>query len=433
MQQQVINVDALVSGRTGARRPERLHVLRRLSQLAFLLLLIFAPILGLFRIDILTGAFVIGDYQIWFSDSAIVIGLWFFAASVLVLTYSLFGAVFCGWICPQGFLAELGAELMHRLLGRKAGLSVDGQSVQVAARKRGTWNWIWLCVAFLAGGMLFAMLPLLYFYPPRAVWHFVTFQPDAGMPVSIYWIYFVFVVVMVIDIAFIRHLMCRYFCIYRVWQHSFKTSQTMRIGYDEGRADECVKCGYCARACAVELDPKHTEVYSGCTACGECIVACDRLHEGKGTDGLLSFVFPGKGDSPSHMTGIMGRFRGVLPFMAAGAVLLAFGVAHYSPYHVSVGNIGARHTGMNDYVVHIANKRYRPADLRIALRGLEAGQYILQRRLVHFDYAGMTNVPLHLNADNIPHGLHRFVVRVASNDGWTQGFPIQYYDVGDAK
>ncbi len=431
MRQQVMNIDSPVDRQAGRRRPERLHMLRRFTQLAFLLLLILAPIMGLFRIDILTGAFVIGGYQVWFSDFAIVIGLWFFAASVLVLTYSWFGAVFCGWMCPQGLLSELGTGLMHRLLGRKAGLSVDGRPVQVAARKQGASNWIRLCIVFLAGGMLFAMVPLLYFYPPRAVWHFVTFRHDAGMPVSIYWIYFVFVVVMLIDIVFIRHLMCRYFCIYRVWQHSFKTSRTMRIGYDRTRADECVKCGYCAAACAVELDPRHTEVYSGCTACGECIVACERLHEDRDSGGLLSYIFPGKDESPSHMAGMAGRLKGVLPFMAAGAVLLVFGVAYYSPYHISVGNIGARHTGMDAYVVHVANKRYRPATLHIAVRGLAVKQYNLQRNAVHFDSAGMTNVSLYLHADAIGHGLHRFVVRIMSDDGWKQDFPVQYYSVGD--
>ncbi len=428
MQQKTWEVDTFPSRQEGWPRWRRLHRTRRLVQTAFLALLVLAPILGWFRIDILTGAFVIGEHQIWFSDSAIVLGLWFFLASLLVLTYSWLGAVFCGWACPQGFLSELGSAWMHRLLGRGAQLSVDGESIRVARRKGRMSDWLLLSAAYVLVSMLFALVPLLYFYPPSAVWHFVTFQRDAAIPLSIYWIYFVLFVVMMIDIAFIRHLMCRYFCIYRVWQHSFKTSQTMRIGFDATRADECVKCGYCAKACVVDLDPRHTEVYSGCTACGECIVACDRLHEGKKSGGLLAFVFPEKSEVPSHMTAMLGRSKGVLPFMAAGALLLAFGIVHYSPYHLSVGNIGARHTGMNTYVVHLANKRYRPASLSLSILGLEHRQYELQHQKVHFRTAGMTNVVLRLHAHAIRHGLRRFVVRVTSADGWVREFPVQYYN-----
>ncbi|MDQ6960009.1 MAG: 4Fe-4S binding protein [Mariprofundaceae bacterium] len=413
------------------KRSQYLHILRRASQLAFMALIILAPVLGLFRIDILAGAFVIGSYQVWFADFAIVFGAWFLMAGVLVLSYSWLGAVFCGWACPQGLLSELGSGWMHRLLGRRAGLSVDGSGVAVALRKKKWVNWALLGLAFVAASMLFALIPILYFYPPLTVWHFLTLQSDAAMPLSMYWIYFVFCVVMLLDIGFIRHIMCQNFCVYRIWQHSFKTSETMRIGYDAVRSDECVKCEYCASACAVDLDPKHTEVYSGCTACGECIVACDRLHEGKGKAGLLSFVFPSRQESPEHMASMSGRFRGVLPFLLVGALLLVFGIKTYSPYEVSVGNIGARNTGLNDYVVHLSNKRYRASGVSITVKGLKADQYHLDKASVHFNSAGMVNIGLHLNAKVIRHGMHRFIVHLESNDGWHEDFPVQYYRVGD--
>jgi len=414
-------------------RSTYLHLLRRTSQFGFLLLLILAPVLGLFRIDILTGAFVIGQYQIWFADFAIIFGAWFLIAGLLVLSYSWLGSVFCGWACPQGLLSELGTGWMRRLLGRKAELSIDGAGVEVARRKQKRGNWLLLGAAFVAAAMLFALIPVLYFYPPLTVWHFVTFQRDAGMPLSMYWIYFVCCVVMLLDIAFIRHLMCQNFCVYRIWQHSFKTKETMRIGYDALRSDECVKCGYCASACAVDLDPKHTEVYSGCTACGECIVACDRLHAGRGEAGLLSFMFPAAEKEPQQMTSMAGRFRGVLPFLIAGALLLTFGIHTYRPYEVSVGNMGARNTGMSDYVVHLSNKRYRATDVHITVKGLTPHQFSLQQATVHFDSAGMVNVALHLNEAAITHGMHRFVVHLESGDGWREDFPVQYYRVGDMK
>jgi len=432
MQQEAIDTPPYISEQKGSRKPSRLHLWRRVTQITFLLALVFVPMFGLFRVDVATGAFVIGNYQIWFSDFPILIGFWVFVASALVLTYSYFGAVFCGWLCPQGFLSELGTTLMRRLLGRSADLGVDGSAVKVAVRKKGIGNWIKLGAAFLGGTMLMALIPLLYFYPAKAVWHFVTFTHDPRMPLSIYWIYFVFVVVLLIDAALIRHLMCRYFCIYRIWQHSFKTAQTLRIGYDANRSDECVKCGYCLSACAVDLDPRDTELYSGCTACGECIVACDKLHERKEGEGLLSFVFPPRKTKSSNMATIFGRLGGVLPGMAVGAIMFGYGVATYQPYHFSVGNIGGLGTNLNTYVVHVANKRYQPAELHIAVRGLTKGQYTLEKYAVHFDSAGIEDVKLHINWHSIVHGLHRFSVRVWSSDGWSKIFPVDYWDVGDS-
>jgi polyferredoxin len=154
MRQEAIDTSPYLSDQKRPRNASaRLHLWRRMSQATFLALLVFVPMFGLFRIDVATGAFVIGSYQVWFSDFPIVIGLWVFMASALVLTYSYFGAVFCGWLCPQGFLSELGTNLMRRLLGRRADLGVDGAAVKVAERKKGVGNWIKLGFYFLAGSI----------------------------------------------------------------------------------------------------------------------------------------------------------------------------------------------------------------------------------------------------------------------------------------
>ncbi|MDX8402256.1 MAG: 4Fe-4S binding protein, partial [Mariprofundaceae bacterium] len=99
---------------------DKLHAWRRASQYLTLLILILIPVSGLFRIDPVAGAFVLLDRQVWFSDIMIVMGFWIFVASLLVMMYSLVGAVFRGWMLPQNTVSEGANELTRRLLGRRA-------------------------------------------------------------------------------------------------------------------------------------------------------------------------------------------------------------------------------------------------------------------------------------------------------------------------
>jgi len=187
---------------------KHLHQWRRLSQYLTLLLFIVIPVSGLFRIDPVAGAFVLLDRQVWFSDIFIVMGFWIFIASLLVMMYSLVGAVFCGWMCPQNTVSEWANELTRRLLGRRAKvMDVSGERMQVAERRRSLLNKGILGIALLLASMFYALIPLLYFYPPQAIWSFMTFQEDVRLAGSLHWIYFVCVAVMLLDIAVIRHLM----------------------------------------------------------------------------------------------------------------------------------------------------------------------------------------------------------------------------------
>jgi polyferredoxin len=210
-------------------------------------------------------------------------------ACAMVMLYSTAGTVFCGWVCPQNTLAEWANNLTHKLLGKRANVSLEGDSPIVALAKNKLTNWLLLGSAFLAAAMFFALIPLFYFYPPDQVWSFVTFRSDARLASSLHYIYSICVLIIFLDIAVIRHFWCRFSCIYRVWQHSFKTKQTLHVAYDRSRADECARCNYCVSACFIDLDPRQTAVYDSCINCGECIDACDRLHAKQAIPGLLRF------------------------------------------------------------------------------------------------------------------------------------------------
>ena len=152
--------------------------------------------------------------------------------------YSTAGMVFCGWACPQNTMSEWANNLTHKLLGKHAEVSLTGEAIRVAGAKNKALNWFLLGISFLGAAMFFALIPLFYFYQPSVVWSFITFQEDARLASSLHWIYAVCVVIIFIDIAMIRHFWCRYACIYRVWMHSFKTRQTLRVAYDASRKEQ---------------------------------------------------------------------------------------------------------------------------------------------------------------------------------------------------
>ncbi len=413
-----------------------LHPLRRFSQIFTLLLLVAIPASGLFRIDPAAGGILMLDYLVWFSDIFLVLGFWIFIASVLIMMYSLVGAVFCGWMCPQNTVSEWANQLTEKLLGRRARMmNVDGEKMQVAVRRRSLLNYVVLGTLLLLAAMVYALIPMFYFYPPEAIWSFVSFQYNAELAGSLHWIYFVCVAVMLINIAVIRHLMCKYMCIYRVWQHSFKTRDTLHISYDASRSDHCAHCHYCVDACFLDLDPRQPEVFDSCVNCGECVVACDELHVRSKKlqgPGLLRLAIGDerKGAYRGTLGSFFGRAKAATIATVVGAMMFVFGIMNYEPAGFSVYRSDTWQGGrVLDYTINVAYKVNRPEDMTIRVQGLDEDLYTLEKQKIHFERAGRQDIALHLR-HNLPKGLYRFTIIVESDGGWSNTFELRHYADG---
>ncbi|ADE12868.1 4Fe-4S binding protein [Sideroxydans lithotrophicus] len=405
---------------------------RRALQIVILILLVLIPVSGLFRIDPENGALVVLGWQIWFADFFLVTGLWIMIATSLVALYSIAGTVFCGWACPQNSLAEWANYMTHKLLGKRAEVSLTGEAPKVAAAKNKALNWTMLGLSFLVAAMFFALLPLLYFYPPDVVWSFLSFKDDTRLAGSLYWIYFVWVLIILLDIAVLRHFWCRFACVYKVWQHSFKTKETLHVLYDSSRADECEKCNYCVTTCFIELDPRKTEMYDSCINCGDCIDACNTLHAKKGGVGLLKFELGQRTNGKirrlrDNSMLLLSRFRWIIPFAILGMAMFAWGVWSYQPYHISVGFSEAKHSqSERDYRIEISSKRYRPTELDVAVEGLPQDDFTLSGRKVNMESVGRTSIFLSVSP-KLQRGLYPLAVVVHSSDGWTGRFKFQHF------
>jgi polyferredoxin len=412
----------------------RYHVRRRVIQAVALALVILIPTSGLFRIDPIAGALVFLDRQVWFADFFLVFGLWILIATAMVFLYSTAGTVFCGWVCPQNTTAEWANWVTRKFLGKRAEVSLDGAPVKVTASKDRLRNWILLGLCFLAASMAVALIPMLYFYPASAIWSFVTLRPDRALAGSLYWIYSVFVLIVLLDVTMLRHFWCRFICVYRVWQHSFKTRQTLHVEFDASRSADCAGCNYCVTQCFIDLDPRGTDVFDSCINCGECIDACHRMHRKDATPGLLRFAFgeraPAAGGRRlrNNEYSLLGRSRWALPFGALGLAMFAWGVWSYEPYHLSVDHGAALVAGrsVTQYQIAIANKQYRPATLQVRVSGLDPRDYTLSADSVTL--AGVEHRTLSLSLSPLlPHGLHPVSIDVRALDGWSGHFEIQHF------
>lgn len=410
-----------------------LHPARRSFQVLTLLLLVLIPASGLFRIDPAAGAIVMLDYQVWFSDIFIVMGFWVFIASLLILMYSLVGSVFCGWMCPQNTASEWANLLTEKLLGRRANMmDVSGQKMKVAARRKSWINYVVLGLLLLVASMLYALIPLFYFYPPEQIWSFVTFQYDPSLANGLHWIYMICVFVMLVDIGAIRHLMCKYMCIYRVWQHSFKTRDTLHISYDKSRSDHCKNCRYCVDSCFLDIDPRKPEIFDSCVNCGACVVACDQLHakskklEGSG---LLSLTLGDewKGKYRGMLGSFFNRARTATIATVIGAGMFVYGVATFEPASFSVYRADTNQGNqIQDYRINLAYKVNQPEKMTISIDGIDPATYQLEKNQVQFNHAGRQDVSLRFY-DNLPDGLYRFRVSVASEGGWSRSFQVVHF------
>jgi len=413
---------------------QSVHHWRRLSQWLVVTALVLIPITGVFRIDTMAGAFHMLDYQISFSDIAIVMGFWVMVATGLIFLYSWAGSVFCGWICPQNTISEWANALTAKLLGRRALImDVTGIQMQVARRKDNMLNKVVLFGSFLLISMLFALVPLLYFFEPSVIWSFISMHP-VPLAKDLLWIYLVCVVMVLIDVAVMRHLVCKYMCIYRVWQHSFKTQDTLHIAYDTTHSDDCEHCNYCVDSCFLDIDPRQAQVFDSCINCGDCVAACDDLHSKskKMTNmGLLSFKFGADGHKTNGLGSLLGRGRAAMVGTLLGLLVFVVGVMNYQPYTLVVDRAELlSNTTEYDYRVNVTHKRYQHAVVHFKVEGLKSNQYTLDADHVTFESAGRQDVLLHFSP-KLKQGLHRVTVRASTNDGWHQSFPLIYYAKGD--
>jgi polyferredoxin len=172
------------------------------------------------------------------------------------LTALIFGAAFCGWICPFGSFQELLARMGRRIGGKKFNTLVPKRLDKLLRYLRyAVLVWV-LYVTTISGKLIFAD-----YDPYYALFNF--WSGDVALSALI-----ILGLVMVLSL-FIERPFCKYACPYGALLGIFNLFRFFGI---RRKADTCISCGACDRACPMNIEVSTAYIVRGhqCIGCMKC-------------------------------------------------------------------------------------------------------------------------------------------------------------------
>ena len=210
----------------------------------------------------------------------------------LFVTTSLWGRLWCGFVCPQSVFMEGVVRRIERW--------IEGPKAKRLKRAQNPWAFdnVWRKVlkhaALWTVATFFVHVFLSYFIPVREI---LADRPWEH-PVALFWTLF-WAGLLYFDFAWFREQTCIVICPYGRLQSALIDPDTVIIGYDEKRGEprhkgvaeggDCVDCFRCVEVCPTGIDIR-AGLQMECIACANCIDACDTVMEKIGKPkGLVRF------------------------------------------------------------------------------------------------------------------------------------------------
>lgn len=173
---------------------------------------------------------------------------------LLFITFvtSVFGRVWCGWLCPQTVLLDLSGSVAGKF----------GRKHRKTAQQ----------LLLLPFSALVSLTMIWYFVPPGQVFR------ELFVSTTITAFFIVLWLLVYLELAFLGRKFCTSVCPYSMLQNVLFDKDTVIVEYDRSRDDTCMKCDECVKACPVGIDIKKG-LSTSCIACAECIDACRVISE----------------------------------------------------------------------------------------------------------------------------------------------------------
>lgn len=348
-------------------------------------------------LDIMEQRFRIYGLTLWPQDFTVVAWFAIVAAVALFFVTTIFGRVWCGFMCPQTTWTFIFMWFEKTFEGpRNKRIKLDERKMDFDKLWRKTGKQVsWVLVALLT-----SMTFVGYFTDIREL--FVNFFTlDAGFWATFSVLFFTFCTYG--NAGYMREIMCTHMCPYARFQSAMFDKDTYTVSYDVERGEprgprsrkvdpeekglgHCIDCYMCVQVCPTGIDIRNGLQYE-CIDCGACIDACndvmDKMNYPRGlirftTERNLAAKEKKQKTNPWRMKSI-GYF---IMLLAVSAVLI-WDVATRIPLEVDVlrdrnqlyrENIEGQIE--NVFTLKLVNKSQQDQTYRIEVKGFEEFELI---------------------------------------------------------
>jgi ferredoxin-type protein NapH len=257
--------------------------LRRVTQVAVISGLFAIPVLGLLQVGGPSGtlcavgwgpmalACPLGAAGTMLAQRSFDAGLALSALPWIVIA-AVMGRVFCGWVCPQGTLSELGDRFQQGLQR----ITRIRRPTRLRLPKS-----MWPAVSVLVVGLVLSFIigvPVICYICPIGLLARAalsgTWVGQVGGELAIV------AVILVAEVFVARRGWCRYLCPLGALYALLASRFSPKVVRD---AVACEGCGSCVKVCTMGNSPIRDKVGLSCTQCTDCVTSCpeDALRIGR--------------------------------------------------------------------------------------------------------------------------------------------------------
>ena len=252
-------------------------------------------------LDIAEQRFRIFGLTLWPQDFTILAWTFIVSAFALFFVTTLYGRVWCGFMCPQTTWTFMFMWFEKKFEGsRNQRMSLDKRPWDFDKLWRKTGKQIsWVLLSLLT-----ALTFVGYFTDVRALFvDFWTFNAGFWAAFSVW--FFAFCTYG--NAGYMREIMCTHMCPYARFQSAMFDKDTVTVSYDTKRGEprggrsrkkdpkelglgDCIDCYMCVQVCPTGIDIRNGLQYE-CINCGACVDACnDVMDKMNYPRGLIRFT-----------------------------------------------------------------------------------------------------------------------------------------------
>jgi len=352
----------------------------------------------LFLFDVIERKFIIAGLPFFPQDFYLLaLGLLAFIVFIMLFT-SIFGRLWCGWVCPQTvFMEMVFCRIENWIEGNAAAQKKldEGPLNAEKIRKKTLKHAIFWLISFLIANTFLA-----YIIGSDALVKIIT-EPVAKHTAGFMSI-LIFTTVFYLVFAKLRELVCIMICPYGRLQGVLLDRNSVVVAYDHKRGEprghlvkgqtatdkgDCVDCGLCVEVCPTGIDIRNGTQLE-CVSCTACMDACDsvmtKIHKPLGLIRYASEeqIVTGNGFSYSARMKAYTAFFVVL--FGVFATLLAMRKDLQASVLRTPGTTFVQEQDgkvANFFLLKLTNKTFHDMDVKVAIEGIPARVQLLDDRI----------------------------------------------------